>query len=254
MKVPTLAYNTFREAIRDKVLYSLLFFAALMVGISVILDHLTIGEPTKIIKDFGLAAIDLFGVLIAIFVGIGLVYKEMERKTIYNILSKPVHRYQFILGKYLGLIMTIILEVAIMSLVLFFILYFYEGKLDFFLLYAIGMIFLELMIVTAFALLFSSFSTPILSGLFTISFYLIGHFTSDLIEFGKKSESLSLKYLTKILYHLIPNLDYLNIKGTVVYHLPVEKGYLYLASLYGIGYVLIILLLSIIIFQKRDIK
>ncbi len=254
MTILSLAYNTFREAIRDKVLYSLLFFAALMVGIAVIFDHLTIGEPTKIIKDFGLAAIALFGVLIAIFVGIGLVYKEMERKTIYNILSKPIYRYQFILGKYLGLLMTILLEVAIMSLVLFFILYFYEGKLDFFLLYAIGMTILELMIVIAFALLFSSFSTPILSGLFTLSFYIIGHFTADLIEFGKKSETLTLKYLTQILYYLIPNLDYLNLKGTVVYHLPVERSYLYLASLYGISYVLLLLLLSIVIFQRRDIK
>ncbi len=128
MKIIALAINTFREAIRDKVLYSLIFFAVLMIGISVILDNLTIGEPTKIIKDFGLASIEIFGVLIAIFVGIGLVYKEMERKTIYNILSKPIHRYQFIIGKYLGLVLTLLVEVLTMSIALFSILYFYEGK------------------------------------------------------------------------------------------------------------------------------
>ena len=254
MKIVTLAYNTFREAIRDKVLYSLIFFAVLMVGLSVILDNLTIGEPTKIIKDFGLASIEIFGVLIAIFVGIGLVYKEMERKTIYNILSKPIHRYQFILGKYLGLVLTLMVEVLTMSVALFSILYFYEGRITFALIPAIGMIFLALMIITAFALLFSSFSTPILSGLFTLSFYIIGHLTPDLLELGKKADSLSLKYFTEALYYIIPNFEYFNIKGQVVYHVPLEEGYLQVAFLYGFFYILVILLLSIVIFKSRDIK
>ena len=254
MKVIALAINTFREALRDKVLYSLLFFAALMVGISVILDNLTVGEPTKIIKDFGLASISLFGVLIAIFVGIGLVYKEMERKTIYNILSKSIHRWQFILGKFFGLVMTLLVEVAVMSTALLSLLYFYEGHVDFFLLYAVGMIFLELMIITAFALLFSSFSTPILSGLFTLSFYIICHLTPDLLEFGAKSESLTLKYVTKTLYYVLPDLEYLNIKGQVVYHNPLQEGYIFLASLYGFFYIMILLLLAIVVFQRRDFK
>ena len=254
MKVKALTINTFREAIRDKVLYSLLFFAVLMVGISYILDQLTIGEKTKIIKDFGLASISIFGVMIAIFVGIGLVYKEIERKTIYNILSKPIPRYQFIIGKYLGLIMTLLIEVVVMSVVLFTMLYFYEGKIDFALFPAIAMIFIELMIVTAFALLFSSFSTPILSGLFTLSFYIIGHLTADLLELGRRSHNQSLKYFTEILYYILPNLEYFNIKGKVVYHQNLEQGYLFFASVYGILYILIILLISIVIFQKRDFK
>ena len=254
MKIIALAINTFREAIRDKVLYSLIFFAVLMIGISVILDNLTIGEPTKIIKDFGLASIEFFGLLIAIFVGIGLVYKEMERKTIYNILSKPIHRYQFIIGKYLGLVLTLMIEVLTMSLALFFILYFYEGMITFTLLPAIGMIFVALMIITALALLFSTFSTPILSGLFTLSFFMIGHLTPDLLELGKKAGSQSLHYLTEALYYIIPNLEYFNIKGQVVYQVPLEKGYLFFASLYGLFYILIILLFSMVIFQNRDIK
>jgi len=254
MKVQSLAVNTFREAIRDKVLYSLLFFAIVMIGISVILDNLTVGEKTKILKDFGLASIAIFGVMIAIFVGIGLVYKEIERKTIYNILSKPIHRYQFILGKYLGLVMTLLVEVAIMTIAFLSMLYFYEGSIDFFLFYAIGMIFIELMIVTAFALLFSSFSTPILSGLFTLSFYIIGHLTADLLELGQRSDSLFLKYFTEIFYYILPNLECFNIKAQVVYHLPIEEGYFCLAFFYGVFYILLILLISIVIFQKRDFK
>lgn len=254
MKIIALAINTFREAIRDKVLYSLIFFAVLLIGLSVILDNLTIGEPTKIIKDFGLASIEIFGVLIAIFVGIGLVYKEMELKTIYNILSKPIHRYQFIIGKYLGLVLTLTIEVVTMSIALFSILYFYEGKITLTLLPAIGMIFVALMIITSLALLFSTFSTPILSGLFTLSFFIIGHLTPDLLELGKKADSQSLKYLTEVLYYVIPNLEYFNIKGQAVYHVPLKEGYLYLASLYGIFYISVLLLLSIVIFQRRDIK
>src|SRR4030043_1217630 len=252
MKIIALAINTFREAIRDKVLYSLIFFSVLMGGLSVILDNLTISEPTKIIKDFGLASIEIFGVLIAIFVGIGLVYKEMERKTIYNILSKPIHRYQFIIGKYLGLVLTLLVEVLIMSIALFSILYFYEGKISFTILPAIGMIFVALMIITAFALLFSSFSTPILSGLFTLSFFIIGHLTPDLLELGKKAGSRSLHYLTEVLYYVIPNLEYFNIKGQVIYHVPLKEGYLFFASLYGLLYISVIVLLSIVIFQSRD--
>jgi len=254
MRIGVLALNTFREAIRDKVLYSLLFFAVVMIGISMILGHLTLGEKTKIIKDFGLASIAIFGVLIAIFVGIGLVYKEIEKKTIYNILSKPIHRYQFLLGKYLGLVMVIFVEVVLMSIVLLSMLYLYEGHIDFFLLYAIGMIFLELMIVTAFALLFSSFSTPILSGLFTLSFYIIGHLTADLLALGQQGYSQALKYITQIIYYILPDLNYFNLKGQVVYHLPIEKEHLYFVFFYGVLYIVLILLLSIVIFQKRDFK
>ncbi|HNR13518.1 MAG TPA: ABC transporter permease [Thermodesulfobacteriota bacterium] len=254
MKVRAIAVNTFREALRDKVLYSLVFFAFVMIFTSVILDHITVGEQTKIIKDFGLAAISLFGVLVAIFVGIGLVYKEIERKTIYNILSKPVHRYQFIVGKYIGLVMTLGIVTGLMSLLFFLLLYCYEGRVDIVLLPAIGMIMLELMLVTAIALLFSSFSTPILSGLFTLSFYIIGHLTQDLLALGKRFSGTSLEYGATALYYLIPNLEYFNLKGTVVYHIHQTPQYYLFTVGYGLLYCLIIILLSVAIFQNRDFR
>lgn len=254
MKVLVLSLNTFREALRDKVLYSLLFFAVAMIGISVILDCITIGERTKIVKDFGLASIALFGVMIAVFVGIGLVYKELERKTIYNLLSKPIHRYQFLLGKYFGLVMTLLVEVTIMTCTLIGMLYFYDGEIDYYLLPAIGMTVMELMVVTAIALFFSSFSTPILSGLFTLSFYVIGHLTPDLLEFGEKMESQFLRYFTKALYYLLPNLEYFNLRGQVVYRISIDPEHLLLASLYGIVYIFIIISLSAVVFSRRDFK
>lgn len=254
MKILAIAINTFREALRDKVLYSLIFFSMMMIGISIILDHLSVGERAKLIKDFGLASISLFGVLLAIFVGIGLVYKEIERKTVYNILSKPVHRYQFIIGKYIGLLMTLFIVVGLMASLFLTMLYSYEGRFEVILLPAIGMTFLELMIVTAFALLFSSFSTPILSGLFTLSFYLIGHLTADLLSLGKRSTSIVAPFLTKALYYTIPNLEYFNLKGMVVYGIPVEADYYCFTVCYGILYCMIILLLTIWIFQNRDFR
>src|SRR5215467_3433921 len=123
MKVLSIALNTFRENLRDKLLYNLLIFALLMIGSSLILMRLTLGEFHRLILDIGLGSINFFGVLIAIFVGIGLVSKEIEKKTIYTIVSKPVARFQFLLGKYLGLSLTLLINTAIMTVGLLAVLY-----------------------------------------------------------------------------------------------------------------------------------
>ncbi|MBI4619765.1 MAG: ABC transporter permease [Desulfobacterales bacterium] len=254
MKIRAIMINTFREAIRDKVLYSLLFFALLMIGGSILLGRLTIGENIKIIKDMGLASISIFGMLIAIFVGIGLVYKEIDKKTIYTVIAKPVHRYQFLLGKYLGLILTLLVEVAIMSFGLLLLVLSYEGHAELSILKAILLIFFELMTITAVAILFSSFSTPILSGLFTLAVYIVGHLSRDLLAFGAKSENAMIKYSTAFIYYSLPNLDNFNIKGKIVHQALVSWEYLSFAMLYGVLYISITLLLSMVIFQKRDFR
>ncbi|MBI4640616.1 MAG: ABC transporter permease, partial [Candidatus Tectomicrobia bacterium] len=130
MKIRAIAVNTFREAIRDRVLYSLLFFALFMIGSSALLGTLTIGEQVKVIKDLGLASISVFGLFIAIFVGIGLVYKEIERRTIYTIIAKPIRRYEFLIGKYLGLVLTLLVEVAVMAVGFSLLITLYEGFFD----------------------------------------------------------------------------------------------------------------------------
>ena len=163
VKILAIAVNTFREAVRDKILYSLLIFALLMIVSSVFLSTLSVGDQIKIIQDMGLSMISIFGTLIAIFVGIGLVYKEIEKRTIYSIIAKPIARHQFLMGKYCGLILTLLVEITVMSSGFLLLLYFYPGSYDASILKAIYLIFIELMIVTAIALLFSSFSTPILA-------------------------------------------------------------------------------------------
>ena len=115
MKIRAVAWNTFREAIRDKILYNLVFFSLLIMGVSTYLGDIALGKSVKVIQDVGLASMSVFGLLIAIFVGIGLVYKEIQRRTIYTLLAKPISRGQFLVGKYFGLVMTISLVFSVTS-------------------------------------------------------------------------------------------------------------------------------------------
>ena len=188
MKVLSIALNTFRENLRDKLLYNLLVFALLMIGSSVLLMRLTLGEFHRLFLNVGLGSINFFGVLIAIFVGIGLVSKEIEKKTIYTIVSKPVARYQFLLGKYLGLTLTLFVNTVIMAGGLLVVLYAQEVPIERMLFKALGLIFVEFMVITAVALLFSTFTSATLSAIFTLAIYVIGHLTADLKTFGAKMD------------------------------------------------------------------
>ncbi len=183
MRVLAIARNTLRENIRDKILYNLILFALLMILSSFVLGQLTLGYEDKVIVDIGLSSISIFGTLIAIFIGIGLVYKELERRTVYALLAKPVHRWEFILGKYLGLLLTLLINVSVMTLGVWLTLA-YNGNVSIQsyarLLPAVYLIYLSLALTTAVALVFSAFSTPALSALFTFFLWMIGHFNADL--------------------------------------------------------------------------
>lgn len=254
-KILAIAVNTFRESIRDRIYYSLLVFALLMLGFSMVLGNLTLGDPVKIIKDFGLGSISLFGTLIAIFVGIGLVYKEMEKKTIYVILAKPVGREQFLLGKYFGLSFTLIIEVAVMTLGLFLLLVFVYGQAAPWVLFkAIVPIWFELQLILAVALMFSSWSSPFLSGLFTISVFIIGHLTKDLKVLASNTDDVGFHLLANALYYIFPNLENLNFKIQVVHGLPISSSDFIFSLLYALCYTGATLFLAIFIFRHRDIR
>ena len=250
-----IAVNTVRESVRDRIFYSLLIFAVLMLGFSMVLGNLTIGDSVKIIKDFGLGAISLFGTLIAIFVGIGLIYKEMEKKTIYVILTKPLARWQFLLGKYLGLSMTLFIEIGVMTVCLFALLHFvYDQDIPWLLFKAIIPIWFELQLILAVALLFSTFASPFLSGLFTMSVFVISHLTQDMKMLADQAEDQLYKNMSDILYYTIPNLENLNFKARIVHGLPVAWHELSLSLLYAGCYTGCIMLLAILIFEQRDIR
>ena len=247
-----IALNTFRENLRDKILYSLLIFAALLMGASILLGALTIAEQEKIIADMGLASINVIGVIIAIFVGIGLVSKEIERRTIYTILAKPISRSQFILGKYLGLVITLGVNLVIMFDVFLFTLWMTQVPITMVLVQAVALMMVEFLVVTATALFFSTFSTPTLSAALTLGLYFIGHLTSDLKTLAEKSSSEVTKAVMTVLYYLCPNLEVLNIKGQAVSGVSLAWSYQVSATLYGLPYASLLLAGAAAIFQKRD--
>ncbi len=252
--IKAIAVNTFKEAVRNKILYNLIFFALIMMAFSLVLDQATIGQRNKIIKDLGLASINLFGVIIAIVVGINLVYKELEKRTIYPLLAKPVRRSSFLVGKYFGILLTLVIETLLMSFFFFLLVWIYEGRFDPHLLIAILMIFVELSVIASVAIFFSSFSTPVLSGMFTFSVYVIGHLTTFLRDFGVNSGSTIIRQVTNFFYYVLPNLERFNLKTHAVYHLPIENSQILLSLLYALFYIVTVMLLSVLCFERRDFK
>ena len=251
MRTLAIALNTFREAIRDRILYLLLAFAIFMIGASRILSLLTVGSEEKIVKDMGLAAISLSGVATAIFVGVGLVFKEIEKRTVYTLVSKPIRRSQFILGKFLGLALVLAVNVTIMTVV-FYLLLLAKGWMDPAITRAIILIFVELLLVTAIAILFSSFSTPILSSLFTVTLFVIGHLSWGLLLLADKLPGEAGRLVCKLLYQLLPNLELLNVRGSVVHGVAVPAAQVLTAAVYGLCYTAILLSLAALAFRKRD--
>ncbi|TEU05481.1 MAG: ABC transporter permease [Candidatus Aminicenantes bacterium] len=252
MKIKAIALHTLKEAIRDRVLYLLLFFAVVSIGFSRLLALLTLGDRVKIIKDVGLASLSLFGALMAILIGTGLVYKEIDKKTIYTLLSKPIHRYQFLLGKFFGLALTLFIMLFSMSIIFLALIFLHTFTIEWKMLIAIFYIFLELCLVTSVALLFSCFSTPILSSLFTLAFYIIGHTAWGLETLINKIQPGFGKTMAQALYHFLPDLENFNFKTEIVHNLPIPSSIFLYSTLYGIFYTLFVLTIALLIFRKRD--
>jgi ABC-type transport system involved in multi-copper enzyme maturation permease subunit len=251
--VAAIALNTYRESLRDRILYHLLIFALLLIGFSVLLGDFAIAEQNKIVTDLGLAAINVVGVIIAAFVGIGLVSKEIERRTVYTILARPISRAQFILGKYLGLALTLLVNVGIMLAVFLAILWMDRVPIYGGLWQAVELIYIELLVVTALALFFSAFSSSTVSAIMTLGFYMIGHLTADLKGIATKSSSETVKAVVTGLYYLCPNLETLNIKGQAAMGIPVAWSYQALASAYGLLYAAALLVAACALFHLRDV-
>lgn len=252
-----IARNAFREAVRDRVLYNLVLFVLLLIAGAIFLGELSAGQDAKIIVDLGLSAMLLFGVFIAIFVGVGLVYKEIERRTLYAILSKPISRGQFLLGKYLGLCLTLLVNVLIMGLgVSLALVYVRRGwdPLVFKIWPAIFLIYVELMIVTGVALLFSTFSSPALSALLTFFVFIIGHFSADLKTLGNSAGSVAARWLFRSLYYLLPNLSNYSVITAAAHGYVPDVRSITLAVAYAIVYIVVLLAGATLVFGRRNFK
>jgi len=257
----------FKESVRDRVPYTMVVFAVLMMAASFLISQLTAGQDLKIIKDLGLAALSIFGLLIAVFIGIGLVSKEVERKSVYGLLTKPVTRAQFILGKYLGLVMTLVVNLSVMTAAYYLVLFYLDvtatasmragwaaPALDPRQLVAIVLIVAELALVTALALLFSSFSSPLLSALLTLGLWVAGHFNGDLRQFEQVVDQPAVAWIARTLYYLLPNLAPFNVKAEVVYGVPVPASHVGYTLLYAAVYIAALLAAAVAIFRRRDFK
>ena len=250
--VMAVAKNTFRETIRDKILYHLVFFALLLIGSSVLLGTLTIGEQARIVNDLGLAAINLVAVIIAIFIGVGLVSREIERRTIYTILARPITRIQFVLGRYIGLAGIVTVNIAIMFAMFLATIWLSGFATHAALFQAVQLILVESLVVMAIALLFSTFSSATLSASMTIGLYIVGHLTSDLKAIAEKSASQVAKAVMTGLYYLCPNLEVLNIKGQAASGVSLAIKAQVLATGSGVLYAGLLLLAACLIFQRRE--
>jgi ABC-type transport system involved in multi-copper enzyme maturation permease subunit len=256
-RITAIALNAFREAVRDRVLYNLVLFVLLLIAAAIFIGELSGGQERKVIVDLGLSAMLLFGVFIAIFVGVGLVYKEIERRTIYAIFSNPVGRGEFLVGKYLGLCLTLLVNVVVMGLGVSLALLYVSGGWDPLIPTiwpAVLLIYLELMILTSVALLFSSFSSPALSALLTFFVFIIGHFSSDLKGLATSMGSPAARLVFGGLYYLLPNLSNYSFITPVAHGHAPEPGFLLLSLVYAVVYIIVVLAASTLVFSKRNFK
>jgi ABC-type transport system involved in multi-copper enzyme maturation permease subunit len=249
-----LAYNTLRESVRNRIAYGLLFFAVLMIAAGAIVSTLSYVEGERIVQDVGMAAIRLFGVAIAIFMGIQLVYRDVDRRTVYTILSKPISRAEFLLGKFAGLTLTIWLQTLCMSAAFALVSLAAGAPLGwphgaFLLLVAT-----EFALVVALATLFSAFTTPFLAAFFTTGCWVVGQLSRELRELGKASGAAPLEAATALLFRVLPDLRSFDLAAEAAHLLPVTTSDVVLPLIYGLGYTTLVLLAAVTIFERRDFR
>jgi ABC-type transport system involved in multi-copper enzyme maturation permease subunit len=253
-RILAIAHNTVREAVRSRVLYTLLFFAVALIGTGVLLSTLSYVERDRILQDVGFAAIRVFGVAIAIFVGIGLVHREVDRRTIFTILSKPISRSEFLLGKYLGLLATLAMQLGVMAVCFAALSALAGAPLGAGHAAALLGIAAELVVTVAVALLFSAFTTPMLASLFTAGLWLIGHLTRDLRALGAQGEGAGVRQATELLYRVLPDLEAFDLSTHAVHQLPLAASDVVLPVLYALGYAALVLFAATWIFERRDFR
>jgi ABC-type transport system involved in multi-copper enzyme maturation permease subunit len=251
-----IATNTFREAVRDRVLYNLIAFALLLTGAAVLVGQISIDIEKLVVINLGLTAVSLFGIVIAIFIGIGLVSKEIDKRTLYTVLSRPVRRWEFIAGKFFGLAGTLVVNTLFMAIGVFAALLYvsrhFTGS-DTSILSALYFIVLQFTIVTALALFFSSFSSPLLSAVFTFSLFVIGTFSEDLRGFADIAHGPTRVLATAAAY-VVPNFSALNMISQVAHGASVSSQLIFYNTAYALIYAAAVLSAAVLIFERRNLK
>ena len=256
-RVGVVALNTFREAVRDRVLYNLVFFAVLMMVAAVAVGQISIGIEETVIVSLGLSAISVIGLLIAVFIGVALVSKEMDKRTLYALLAKPVRRWEFLLGKFGGLVLTLAVNTAAMALGLLLVMLYVKHSLesgDQAVLVAVYFIWLKLALVVALALLFSCFTTPLLAILFTLGLYIVGLYVQELRNLPVEVMTPAMAAFTKGLSYLLPNFENFNVMAMAAHQRIVPGALILQNSLYTLVYCAIVLTAAAAVFSRRNLK
>lgn len=262
-RILIIAFNTFRESVRDKILYNIVFLALGLSIFSIVLGEWSVFDRAHVIKAITLSLMSLSGLLISVFVGISLVQKEIQRRTVLTLLSKPIRRSEFVLGKYIGLLGVMVAHISLLTGVFYLILWGTGSHPDLGILQAVYLVFCEMAIVIAVAMLFSSFSTPVLSSLFTLGVYASGHLTNQLlqqVQFAKNvlidgqptAHAQLMEFGAVWAHRILPGLYRYNISHQVIHHLPLPEMYLFWSTLYAIGYVGVFLAIGSWWFGRRD--
>jgi Cu-processing system permease protein len=256
-RVGVVAWNTFREAVRDRVLYNLVFFALLMMGAAVLVGQISIGIEEMVIVSLGLSAISMIGLLMAVFIGVGLVSKEMDKRTLYALLAKPVRRWEFLLGKFVGLLLTLTVNTAAMAAGLFAALYYVKHPLeraDGVALVAIYFILLKLALVVALALLFSCYTTPLLAILFTAGLYISGLFVKEMRSLHGDTLAPAVQVFLRWLSYLLPNFENFDVLGSAAHGRHIPGTLILHNTAYAALYCAIVLAAASAIFLRRNLK
>ncbi len=249
--------NTFREAVRDRVLYNLVFFALVMMAAAILVGQISIDIEQIVIVTLGLSAISIIGLLIAVFIGVGLVSKEMDKRTLYALLAKPLRRWEFLSGKFAGLVFTLTVNTAAMAAALFLALYYVKhslGHADIAVLVAVYFVLLKLALVVALAMLFSCFTTPLLAILFTAGLYVAGLFVHELRGLQAEGIGPGPAAMLRWLSYLLPNFENFDVMGAAAHGRAIPSALIAENTVYAALYCAIVLIVAAAVFSRRNLK
>ena len=256
-RVGVVALNTFREAVRDRVLYNLVFFALVMIAASILVGQISIGIEQMVIVSLGLSAISVIGLLIAVFIGVGLVSKEMDKRTLYALLAKPVRRWEFLLGKFGGLVLTLAVNTMAMAVGLFLALGVMKQGEDLAaasVVIAVYFILLKLALVVALALLFSCYTTPLIAILCTAGLYIAGLFVKEMRAFQSETVSAAMRAFLRGLSYVLPNFENFDVMAAATHGRAIPRALIAQNTVYAALYCALVLAAATAIFSRRNLK
>ncbi len=249
----SIAKTTFRESIRNRTVLAIFLLAIVFIGSALLLANLSLDQRVRVIKDWGLFCVSAFGVVLSILIGVTMVQKEIEKKTLYIILTRPFHRWQYVVGKYLGLSCSLLLTVGLLSLSLIALLAFDGIRPDHLLVKALVSSLLEVMLVAALAVFFAAFSTPALSGFFTFGVFVVGRSLETLAQIADKITLELPRRVMQALIFILPDFADLNLATRAVHELDIPSRELGFMVAYSLGYLVLLLFLSSWMFSRRDL-